>query len=226
MLGREFERDRKRMPCGGREREVVAIRSELEKDKNIILTGKYGIDKTSLVKEVAKIHGERWLFLFGDFSEPPSKVCHDLLAALKPRRPSGKRTRRLGYKQSRSLLADLTAKTKRRCVIVLDNIEKLTYQRLVLIRYLAWDKPCLFIAIPQRFLLEDDLSRLRACHYLSKVIRLQYLSANKTAEFFRDCAVKHQFQWTESDIHVLPLATKCYPLLMKEFVMRKLEWQK
>jgi predicted ATPase len=214
------------MPFWGREREIAAIRAELGKDKNVILTGKYGIGKTTLVKEVAKMHGERGLFLFADFSEPPSKVCNDLLAALRPRRSSGKRTRYLGYKQSRSLIADLTAKTRRRCVIVLDNIEKLTPQRLGLIRYLAWDKPCLFIAIPESFLPEDDLSRLRACIYPSKVIRLRYLSAKQTERFFRDCATKHQFHWTESDIHVLTLATKGYPLAMREFVSRELERQK
>jgi energy-coupling factor transporter ATP-binding protein EcfA2 len=214
------------MPFWGREREIAAITAALEKKKNVILTGKYGIGKTTLVKEAAKINCERWHFLFADFSEPPSKVCHDLLPALKPRKPSEKRTRCLGYKQSRSLIADLTTKTKRRCVIVLDNIEKLTHQRLDLVRYLAWDKPFRFVAIPEHFLPEDDLSRLRACLYPSRLIRLNYLSAKQTERFFRDCAVKHQFQWTESDIRVLSLSTKGYPLAMRESVTRELERQK
>jgi hypothetical protein len=33
----------KRMPFWGREREIAAIRAELGKDKNVILTGKYGL---------------------------------------------------------------------------------------------------------------------------------------------------------------------------------------
>ena len=112
----------------GRERELAAITAALGSDKSVILTGKYGIGKTTLVKEVAKKNGKKWRFLFADFSKTPSTVCNDLLAALKPKRTPGERTTYLGYKQSRSLIADLTSKTKRRCVIVLDNIEKLTPQ--------------------------------------------------------------------------------------------------
>jgi len=210
----------------GREAELTEIKNELSQGKNLVVTGKYGIGKTSLVKEVANMHGERWHFLFSDFSDPPSKVCDDLLASLKPKRPQRKRTRSLGYRQRRSMIADLTSSTKRPCVIVLDNIEKLTPQRLGLIRHLAWDKACLFIAIPEPFLPEDDLSRLRACLYPSQVIRLRRLSAKQTERIFHDCALKHQLQWSKSDIHMLALATKGYPLAMKEFVSRELERQK
>ncbi|MBN1833411.1 MAG: hypothetical protein JW896_15005, partial [Deltaproteobacteria bacterium] len=118
------------------------------------------------------------------------------------------------------------AKTKRQCVMVLDNIEKLTPQRLALIRYLAWDKPCLFIAIPERFLPEEDLFRLRVCLYPFRVIRLRHLNADQTAGYFMYSVKKHRLSWTESDIHVLTLATKGYPLAMRESVTRELKWQK
>jgi energy-coupling factor transporter ATP-binding protein EcfA2 len=214
------------MPFWGREKEIAAITAALEKKRNVILTGKYGIGKTTLVKEVAKINGERWRFLFADFSKPPSRVCHDLLAVLRPIRPFRGRTKYPGYKQSRTLIADLATKTERQCVIVLDNIEKLTPQRLDLIRRLAQGESFLFIAIAERFLSEDDLFHLRACLYPSKVVRLRYLSAKQTAGFFRHCAGKHRFRWTESDIHMLTLATKGYPLAIREFVLREIERQK
>jgi len=111
-------------------------------------------------------------------------------------------------------------------VIVLDNIAKLTCQRLDLIRYLHRDRPLLFIAIAEHFLPDDDLFHLRACLYPSEVIRLRHLSANQTAGFFRYCANKHKFRWTESDIHMLTLATKGYPLSMRDYVMRELERKK
>jgi hypothetical protein len=210
----------------GREREIAAITEALAQDKNLILTGKYGIGKTTLVKEAAKMNRERWRFLFADFSKTPSKVCNDLLVALKPKRSPVGRKRRVSYKDGRSLITDLASKDNRRAMIVLDNIEKLTPQRLDLIRHLAQGEPFLFIAIPERFLPEEDLFHLRACLYPSKIIKLRYLSASLTAGFFRYCAKKHRFQWTESDIHVLTLATKGYPLAMRESVTREIERQK
>jgi hypothetical protein len=210
----------------GREREIASITAALAQDKNLILTGKYGIGKTSLVKQTAEMNGERGRFLFVDFSKTPAKVCQDLLAELRPKRSSVGRIRHAGYKADRSLIADLASKTKRRCVMVLDNIEKLTPQKLGLIRYLARDKPFLFIAIAERFLPEDDLFHLRACLYPSKVIRLRYLSPNQTAGFFRYYANKHRFRWAESDIHTMTLATRGYPLAMRESVTRELERQK
>jgi hypothetical protein len=210
----------------GRERETAAIRATLEKDKNLVVSGKYGMGKTTLVKRAAEMNGETHRFLFVDFSKTPARVCQDLLAELRPKKPSVGRTKHIGYKAGRSLIAQLASKTKRRCVMVLDNIEKLTPQRLDLIRYLARDKQFLFIAIAERFLSEDDLFHLRACLYPSKVMRLLYLSANQTAGFFRYCANKHRFRWTESDIHMRTLAAKGYPLAMRESVMRELERQK
>jgi len=209
-----------------RGREIAVITAALANDKNLVLTGKFGIGKTTLVKEVAKMNRERWQFLFVDFSKTPARVCQDLLAKLRPKSPSRGRRRHLGYKQSRSLIADLASKTNRRCVIVPDNIEKLIPRKLDLIRYLKWDQPFLFIAIAERFLPEDELSCLRACLYPSKVIRLRYLSTNQTAGFLRYSANKHQFQWTESDIHMLTLATNGYPLALRESVTRELERQK
>ncbi len=88
----------------GREREIATITSALGKEKNFILTGKYGIGKTTLIKKASKKQGERRHFLFSDFSKPPSEVCHDLLNVLNPKSCSKKRVRHTGYKQSRSMI--------------------------------------------------------------------------------------------------------------------------
>lgn len=214
------------MPFFGRKREIAAITAALGKDKSVILTGKYGIGKTTLVKEVAKKHGERWRFLFADFSKTPSNTCNELLVGLKPKRSQRERASYLGYKQSRSLLVDTALKTSIRYVIVLDNIEKLTPQKLGLIRYLEKDQLFLFIALPERFLAEEELLDLRVCLYPTRVIKLRYLSADQTAGFFRYYADKHRLSWTESDIHMFILATRGYPPAMKELVNREIERQK
>ena len=210
----------------GRKREIAAINSELGKEKNIILTGKFGIGKTTLVKKISQIAGERWLFLFSDFSETPSKVCQDLLKALKPKRSVRDRKKYIDYKKCRSMISEIVSKSERQCVIVLDNIEKLTPRKLDLIRYWEWKRSCLFIAIPEHFLSKEDINQLRICLYPSRVINLRYISAEQTRRFFQDCAARYQLQWTESDIHMLSLASKGYPLGMKEFVMRELKTQK
>jgi len=210
----------------GRERKIAAITAALAEDKNLVVTGKYGIGKTTLVKETAKINGERWRFLFADFSKTPAKVCNNLLTELRPKRASRGGAGYEYYKGSRSLIVELASKDNRRCVIVLDNIAKLTCQRLDLIRYLHRDSPLLFTAIAERFLPEDDLFHLRACLYPSELVSLRNLSAKQTAGFFRYFGNKNQLPWTESDIHMLTLATKGYPLAMKQFVTRERERQK
>jgi hypothetical protein len=209
-----------------RKKEIAAVTAALGKNKNLVLTGKFGIGKTTLVRQAAMINGERWRFLFADFSKTPARVCNDLLAELRPKRPSAGRRRYIEYKRGRSLIADLASKSKRRFVIVLDNIAKVTPQKLNLIRYLTWDKQSLFIAIAERFLPEADLCQLRANLYPCRRIRLGYFSAEQTTEFFRFCADKHRFRWTESDIHMLTLATKGYPPALQEFVNKELERQK
>ncbi len=201
----------------GRKREMAAINSGLIKERNIILTGKFGIGKTTLVKEFSRINRERWLFLFSDFSETPSKICQDLLKALKPKIPS-RELKQVSYKKCRSMILDMAHKSEQRCVIVLDNIKKLTPQKLDLIRHLEWDRPFIFIAIPENFLPVEDLLQLRTSLYPSRVIRLQYLSSEQTTSYFRYYSIKHNLSWTESHIHMLTLATRGYPLEMREHV--------
>jgi len=188
----------------------------------MIITGKYGIGKTSLVTQTAKLHGQTWRFLFADFSHTPAEMCHDLLAALRSPRPSRKYTQYVPYKQARSLIMDLASKDARQCVIVLDNIATITPQKLALMRYLAWDTHILFVALAERFLPEDDLFRLRTYLFPSNSMSLRHLSTTHTAEFFRYCATKYRFRWSESDIRMLTLTTKGYPLAMREFVTREL----
>jgi len=210
----------------GRDREIAAVTAALAKGQNLILTGKYGIGKTTLIRRSAEINAARWQFLFADFAKTPAQVCRDVLAGFGVPKHTAGRSRSIAYKSGRGLLADLGLRAKRRCILVLDNIAKLTPPRLDLIRYLVWDRQFLFIAIPERFLSQKDLFKLRACLYPSRAIRLRYLNADQTTEFFRHCARKHRLGWTESDIRMLTRTTKGYPLAMQEFVTREIERRK
>ena len=71
----------------GRKKEQKKIIELLNDGMNIILTGKYGIGRTSLMKEIAKAFAEDRKFIFVDFSQTPGKMSETLMKALDiPRR--------------------------------------------------------------------------------------------------------------------------------------------
>jgi AAA+ ATPase superfamily predicted ATPase len=207
----------------GREREIARIRKAMAIGSNVVLTGKYGVGRTSLIRRIAKLFADEWRFLFADFSRTPAEACTELLKGLEAK--GSRHSRHQDYKRDRSMFVDLASreKGKRRCVIVLDNIEKLTPQKMDLIRYLERDKHSLFIAVAERFLPEEGLFHLRVSLYPSVLVALRNLSGEKSAGYFRFYAAKHRLPWTESDIRMLTLGTGGYPLAMREAVTRELE---
>ena len=206
----------------GREREISRINRSLSQGKNIVVTGKYGVGKTALIKHVAERNAEKWRFLFADFSQAPGKVCHDLLAKL-PRKKKKGRAKYLAYKQSRSLLLNLAARDSRPYVLVLDNLGKLTHQKMTLIRYLVFEKQFLFIIITERFLDPDDFTGLRACLYPCLRIDLQNLGEKKAVEFLKHFSALRQLPWTDAHIRMLAKAANGYPLGMQDFVAQELK---
>jgi hypothetical protein len=206
----------------GREREIAHITKALSQGKNIVVSGKYGIGKTALIKHITEKNAQKWRFLFADFSQAPGKVCHDLLAKL-PRKKKKGRAKYLAYKQSRSLLLNLAAQDSRPYVLVLDNLGKLTHQKMTLIRYLVFEKRFLFIIITERFLDQDDFTLLRACLYPCLRIDLQNLGEKKAVEFLQHFSDQHGLNWTANHIRMLATAAKGYPLGMKDFVIQELK---
>jgi MoxR-like ATPase len=53
----------------GREIETEHITKELYQGKNIIVGGKFGIGRTSMIKEIASSLQNEWRFIFVDFSQ-------------------------------------------------------------------------------------------------------------------------------------------------------------
>jgi len=205
----------------GRENETKKIIRTLEKGNNVILMGKYGMGRTTLIKHIANITQDGWRFVFTDFSQTPGNVCQELLKALIPKKRYGKDRKQRRYKSGRFLIANIDGKDKRKHGIVLDNIAKLTRPKLAFIRYLAWEKRFQFIAIAEMFLPEDDLFLLRAELMPADVITLPHLPEKDAREFFRTVSNKRGFEWSEEYIQMLAETTKGYPLGMKETVERE-----
>ncbi len=207
----------------GREKEISGIINALKKRRHIVITGKYGIGKTVLVKYLSEITKQTWRFVFADFSKTPSNVCNEILWKVSPTRRLKHRHKYIKYKTARSLIADLTLKDNRQPVIVLDNISELSHQKLAFIQYVTFYKKLLFIAIAEGFLPDSDLFRLRACLMPSHLIKLGNLGTKSAVEFLRHASQRNNLKWSEKHIRMLAEVTGGYPLGMKEFVKRESE---
>ncbi len=124
----------------GRQHEIARIRKDLEHGDNVIVCGKYDIGRTSLLKHIATLTQDRWRFIFVDFSPPGGVVCRDLFAQLFPKLRDKRKGAYLPYKSTRFQIVHLELDDKRQHVLVLDNIAKLSAQKLNLMQYLAWEK--------------------------------------------------------------------------------------
>ena len=65
----------------GRKREKKQIFESLREGKNIIIGGKFGIGRTSLM-EIAKILADERKFVFVDFSKTPGEMSEKLMKEL------------------------------------------------------------------------------------------------------------------------------------------------
>jgi len=67
----------------GRQSETKQFIASLSSGRNVILSGKYGMGRTSLVRHVGRNMQGKWKFLFADFSKTPDQVCRELVSQLK-----------------------------------------------------------------------------------------------------------------------------------------------
>lgn len=77
----------------GRKREITAVMRSLKQGRNVVISGRFGVGRSCLVKYIAKLHSGAWEFLFADFSKPASQSCNDLIHQLVPHRGSLGRNR-------------------------------------------------------------------------------------------------------------------------------------
>jgi MoxR-like ATPase len=205
----------------GRENETSDILRSLAEGKNIIISGKFGIGRTALMKHAADIARGKFQFVFVDFSKTAGEVCRRLLASLSPHQKYKRIKNEITYRAGRFMLANIKLKSKKPCVIVLDNIAKLTPQKSAFINYLASEKRFRFAAIVETFLPAEDLLRLRTQLTPLHTIVLKRLNLEATAGIFRHFSQKYGFRWTEEHILSLAKTAAGYPLGAMEFITRE-----
>jgi hypothetical protein len=202
----------------GRKKEISLIIKALEKGTNIVLSGKYGIGRTALIKNIVNTQ-DRWLFFWLDFSKTPGEVCNALYKRLFPDHKYKNRYKYEKYKTSRFQIVNFNLPDNRRHILILDNIARLSPHKIKFLRYLTTERRFGFIAIIEDFLTEPDLLRLRLVLSPEIQIKLSHFGNHTTQEYLRKSSKKYSFNWSENRIKTLSEIIEGYPLAMKEMVL-------
>ena len=207
----------------GRSRETNLILKTLERGENVIISGRFGMGRTSLIRHIAGIAHDTWRFVFIDFSKTPGEICHHLIRELFPAYTARQGDTYIKYKPARFEILNRALEDRRQHVLVLDNIEKITRQKLALLQVLTFEKRFLFVAINATYLPESQYHQLKVVLLATCKITLGHMSPSSTKDFFTHFSKKNNFNWTDDHIKNLSRRTKGYPLSMKEIVSAELK---
>jgi hypothetical protein len=207
----------------GREKEVKEIVGALNQGNHIIVRGKFGMGRTSLIRHVAVVLRGRWRFLFADLARTPGDACAKLIGELWPeeRRSDAARTQR--YKSNRARLVRAELPGPFQYGLVLDNMGELTVRKLSLIKYLVFHGRFRLVAIVEDFLGERDLFRLRTNLFPAVLLNLPRLAPRSVRQFLRHFSTEYHFGWTEGQIANMVDMIGGYPWSMNEVVKRELD---
>jgi len=213
-------------PFVGRQRELGYLRRELLAGRSIVLTGPFGIGRTSLLRHAADEMGREWTFVFADLEKSPGEAWRELFAALFPR--VWERQRRRGEVKSvqwtRYRVLHRRSESRRPHVVVLDNVARLSAPRLDFVRRLR--EAFQVVAIVEDFLPEDAKAVLCAALWARPPLRLPHLSQAVTEAYFEECSLRHGFGWGRGEIEGLAQAVGGFPLGMREAVESQLRRRK
>jgi hypothetical protein len=207
----------------GREKEIDLIYEALEAGNHVVLKGKYGIGRTSLIRHVAKVMQREWRFLLVDFFPGPAWASRRLVAEIWPEGTGRGTPFSRSYRAARSQLVHRALVDPRRHVIVLDNIGALSAQRLGFIRYVAGKERFQLVAVLEGFVGERELFRLRMELFPALLLTLVPLLAKDVRAFLRHASAKYDLGWTERHMDSLVEVVRGYPLAMNEVVQRELQ---
>jgi hypothetical protein len=207
-------------PFIGRRRETAWVRAELEAGRSVVLTGIWGIGRTALAKRVAEELAREWLFVFTDFDRAPGQVWRDLFSAIFPVAQERLRTEGRSAKWMRHRISSRRLEGRRRYVVVLDNVARLTTPRLDAIRRLR--ERFQVVAITEAFLPEEASVALCAALWARRPLQLGHLSEAAVVAFFEECSRHHGFGWGEGEVLGLARAVNGFPLGMREAVAAEL----
>jgi len=204
------------LPFVGRQKEATYLRRELEAGRSVVLAGPFGIGRTSLARCVAREMAREWAFVHVDFDRPPGEVWRDLFAAIHPRACAGLRGEVRPAKWTRFRVLNRPTESRRRHVVELDNVARLSAPRIDVVRRLRERFPV--VAIVEGFLPEPAQAELCRSLWARAPLRLAHLSPAATLDYFRECSRRHGFGWGEGEIRGLARATHGFPLGMREAV--------
>ncbi|MGD0169413.1 MAG: ATP-binding protein [Smithella sp.] len=210
------------MLFGGRKREIKQIIESLSDGKNIILGGRFGIGRTTLIREIAKLLADERKFIFVDFSKTPGEMSEKLMRELGLSPRFKKTGRKMGYKSMRYRIATVMLSTKNKPIIIFDNIAKLTSQKIIFLRNLIEENHFQFIAIVENFLPPENLFELKAQFMPAKSITLNNLNVFDTENLLYSYSNHNQLNWTDNYRRNLAALTNGYPLGLTQMLKKHL----
>jgi hypothetical protein len=205
----------------GRRKELRAIWGELRQGRHVVLAGHHGMGRTALMRRLASRHEDEARFVFVDFAGTAGAAARGIYGAVSNQPEAGGAA--LSYKTLRYRLLNNPAWRARRCVLVLDNITRLTGQKLALVRDLAATRRFCIVAIIGTALPAADLMALRRCLNGACVVSLGWLPPRDVAEFFAAASEEHGFGWGAEQIEGLARSLGGYPMGMALVVAHELE---
>ncbi len=205
----------------GRKNETSHIMRELQQGNNIVLGGKYGIGRTSLIKEIASLLQDGWQFIFVDFSQTPGKMSKKLMKELHILKINKQTGKQFGYKSMRYRIANVKSPKREKTIIVFDNIAKLTPQKIIFLRHLILEKHFQFVAITENFLPANDLMLLKAQLFPVDTVSLGHLKDEDVISFIGLHSEKYHLNWSIDYICSLAALTGGYPLGIIEMIKNK-----
>jgi hypothetical protein len=211
-------------PFVGRERELAYLRRELSAGRSVVLTGPYGIGRTSLLRHAAVEMARDWAFVFADFDRSPGDAWRELYAAIFPRACKRLRGEVKSVKWTRFRVLNQRAEGRRPHVVVLDNVARLPAPRLDFVRRLR--EAYRVVAIVEDFLPEEAKAALCSALWARPPLRLPHLSPAATVAYFEGCCRCHGFGWGPGEIEGLAQAVSGFPLGMREAVEAELRRRK
>lgn len=206
----------------GREKETKLIIKELVHGHNIVIEGKFGIGRTSLVQHVSSVISDQWRFIFVDFSQTPGKMSEKLMRELHIPKMNQQTGKQFGYKSRRYRIANTASPKGKKAVIVFDNIAKLTPQKTIFLRHLILEQRFQFIAVVEHFLSEDDLLFLKAQLLPAATVSLHNLHEEDIINYLRYLSNRHHWNWPETRIISMAALTGGYPLGIIEMMRKKI----
>ncbi|MCX8044126.1 MAG: ATP-binding protein [Desulfobacterota bacterium] len=202
----------------GRFRETRFIINTLRRGEHVVIAGRFGMGRTSLVRHVSRVATNAFRFVFVDFSSPPADICRQLLMEMFPHYAAMHNPTSIPYKHAIFHLFSQPLEDPRPHVLVLDNIERLSRQKLIFLRRLASEKRFTIIAIIATSLPEHQYQQVRVALLNMRRLSLGHLDKKSTREYFTYCSSCYGFNWTDDRIKSLCIRTQGYPLSMKEIV--------